>query len=443
MKKNILIKNGTIVTLGDNIKVLTDYALSIEDGVIKALAPVDDIKGEYDKIIDATGKLIMPGFINTHMHFYSTLVRGLGKAKPSGNFNEVLENLWWRLDKELNMDDIYYSALIMSIQAIKNGCTTLIDHHASPGTIKGSLATIAKAVRQCGLRASLCYELSDRDGPEIALEGLEENVSFIRECQSVAKDQIKALFGLHASFTVGDDILGKAAEMGRSLNAGFHVHTAEAASDQEHCLAEHGMRVVERFYQHGILGPRSIAAHCVHIDEKEMALLAQTGTAVVHNPQSNLNNAVGIADVVAMTEKGITVGLGTDAMTVNMMEELRVALWAQHYRHQNPSIGFMEVANTLFQNNRIIAMRHWDAPLGELKEGAAADVILMDYLAPTPLTEETILGHLIFGVSQSTVDTTIAGGRILMENKQLKIDIDEKEANVRALECAAQLWERF
>ncbi len=449
----LLIKNGIIVTLGDQNRVLRGHAIFCENGKIVKIAPEKDLQQELNRapephrpyhVIDARGKVILPGFINTHMHFYSTMVRGLGKAKPSKDFQEVLENLWWRLDKKLALDDCYYSALLPAIDAIKRGTTTLIDHHASPFAARGSLFKIADAVRKTGLRASLCYELSDRDGEKIAQDGIDENVDFIRYCNEHQDDeQMKALFGLHASFTIGDQTMEKAAKAGRDLHAGFHVHTAEAKSDQDYNEKHFGMRVVERLNKFGILGPKTICAHCVHLNDHEMDLLAQTKTNVVHNPQSNMNNAVGVADIIKMNQKGIRVGLGTDAMTVNMLEEVRVALWVHHLAQNNPSVGFMESLSTLLFNNAKIANQYWKTPVGVLAEGAAADIVLMDYYPPTPFDETTFLGHLGFGISQSFVDTTIAGGRVLMEHKRLTIDIDEEEIAAKSLELSKKLWDRF
>jgi putative selenium metabolism protein SsnA len=439
----LLIKNGIIITLGKNNRVLYDHAVLCEDGLIKSIAPTKTFVGKYDRVIDAGGKVVMPGFINVHMHFYSTMVRGFGKVPPSSNFNEVLQNLWWRLDKKLTLEDSYYSALIPLLDAVRHGTTTLIDHHASPFAVSGSLGRIADAVKEAGLRASLCYEVSDRDGEAIAEAGLKENADFIARCKNDGNNQIKALFGLHASFTIGDKTMERAARLGSDLGVGYHVHTAEANSDEEHCEKHHRMRVVERFNKFGILGSKTIAAHCVHVNEHEMELLAQTGTAVAHNPQSNMNNAVGVADIITMAGKGILVGLGTDAMTVNMLEEVRVALWVQHLARNNPSVGFMEALSTLLVNNAQIANRHWEPFVGELKEGYAADIVLLDYYPPTPFDETTFLGHLAFGLSQSTVSTTIAAGKVLMDNRRLTLNIDEERINARSRECAAKLWGRM
>jgi putative selenium metabolism protein SsnA len=441
MAKNILIKNGIIATLGEKNRVLYGHALLIEDGLIKKIAPQKSFKGKYGRVIDAAGKLVMPGFINAHMHFYSTFARGLGKADPARNFMEILNNLWWRLDKRLTNADSYYSAVIPLLNAVRKGTTTIIDHHASPFAITGSLAAVEKACRETGLRAALCYEVSDRDGKERAKEGLDENSVFISACQTRNDNMIKGLFGLHASFTVSDETLEEAAYRGHKLGAGFHIHTAESTSDQIECESHHKMRVVERLRDFGILGRKSIAAHCVHVNEAELQILKETETAVVHNPQSNANNSVGIADITAMTKQGVLVGLGTDAMTVNMLEELRCGLWLQHLK-RDPSQGFMETANALLVNNAKIANRYFKN-VGVLKAGYAADIAIIDYLPPTPMDANNFAGHLIFGVSQSTVDTTIAAGKVLMEGKRLKLDLDEAEVSRKSAELAKKLWSRF
>lgn len=445
----ILIRNGTVITLEQNSgrvanRVLERHSVLIEGDRIKKISPdVDLAQTQVDQTIDAAGKVVMPGLINAHMHFYSTLVRGLTKAESASDFQGVLDNLWWRLDRKLTLDDCRVSAMIPLVDAIRKGTTTLIDHHASPFAARGSLQAIAGAVKQTGLRASLCYEVSDRDGNQVANDGLNENIEFIKSTQSGADSHLRALFGLHASFTVGEKTLARAVEAARALNTGFHVHTAEAASDQEHALKTFGVRVVERFHEHGVLGPTTICAHCVHVDDRELALLAQTGTAVVHNPQSNMNNAVGTADILKMKNMGVLVGLGTDAMTVNMFEEARSGVWAQKLRQQDPGRGFSEPLEAVLFNNAIIADRYWNMGLGQLREGGAADLILLDYEAPTPLDSSNFLGHFCFGLAQTQVDTTICAGRVLMLRKKLMIDLDEAKLASDSRQLAASLWARF
>jgi putative selenium metabolism protein SsnA len=443
MPDSLLIENGTVLTLGRTSRVLRGHSVLIENGLVAKVAPKPAIKNFRGKRIDATGKVVLPGFINAHTHFYSSFARGLTRAKPSKNFNEVLKNLWWRLDSALTTEDCYYSALIALLESIRHGATTLIDHHASPQAVVGSLGAIERAVRETGLRACLCYELSDRDGARIAKEGLAENASFIRQCRRQNGSRVKALFGLHASFTISDSTLAKAATLGHELHTGFHIHVAEAQSDQDWALRHDGRRVVERLKQFEILGPRSIAAHCIHVSRREMDLLAETRTAVVHNPQSNMNNGVGVANVIELMKRGVLVGLGTDAMTTNMLEELRVALWGQHLRAENPSVGFGEATSALFANNPRIAGRIFGLRFGEICEGTAGDIAIFDYDPPTPLESENVPGHLVFGISQTEADTTIVGGRVLMANRKLALNLDEARVNARARELAKDLWKRM
>lgn len=441
--KGLLIENGTILQLGSNPAVLRNHALLIEDGFIRRVAPKDGFGSYRGKRIDAAGKVVMPGLINAHTHFYSTFARGLTKAKPSADFNEVLKNLWWRLDSKLTEEDCYYSAMVALIDSIRHGTTTFIDHHASPRAVMGSLGAIEKAAGETGLRGCLCYEVSDRNGGRVTKQGLNENAAFIRHCEEKKNDHIKALFGLHASFTLSDETLENAKRLAQELGVGFHIHVAEAESDQNHALQYSRKRVVKRLNDFGILGPRSIAAHCIHVTPEEMDLLAVSKTSVVHNPQSNMNNAVGIANVVELIKRGVLVGLGTDAMTTNMLEELRVALWGQHLRAKLPAVGFGEVCNALFQSNPQIASRIFNVPMGDLREYCAGDVILVDYDPPTPMDASNVFGHIVFGISQATVDTTIVGGHILMQNRRLTLDLDEQHINARARELAQNLWKRF
>ena len=451
MAERTLIRGGTLVTLGSPCRVLRDHDLLLEGDRITALGPTGSLAGppagqaadQPVRTLDARGKVVMPGLVNAHMHFYSTLVRGLGKAAPSKDFQEVLRNLWWRLDKRLSLDDVEVSAEVILLDAIRKGTTTLVDHHASPGAVRGSLGRLAGAVKRSGLRACLCYEVSDRDGAAVAAEGLAENADFARTCTRERDPQLRALFGLHAAFTLSDATLDQAAALGRDLGVGFHVHVAEAASDVAINQRSHGLRPAARLAARGLLGPGSIAAHAVHVDDADVAVLARSGAFVAHNPQSNLNNAVGIADVLRLTRAGVPVGLGTDAMTVAMLEELRVGLWAQHLRQDDASCGFMELTGALFQRNPELASRLWGFPIGSLAPGAAADVILLDYLPPTPFDDGTVLGHLVFGLSQATVDTTICGGRVLMEGKRLAGELDEARVAARSRELARALWDRF
>lgn len=438
-----LIRNGTLLTFGDPCRVLADHDLLLDGDRIAALAPTGRIAGPFDLELDAAGQVVLPGLVNAHTHFYSAFARGLTGLPPSRHFTEVLRNLWWRLDRALDLEAVALSAQLGALEAIRRGCTTLLDHHASPNAVEGSLEAIAGAVRSAGLRACLCYEVSDRDGAAARDAGLAENAAFLRRCASAPDTQVRGLFGLHAAFTLSDATLERAAALASETGAGFHVHVAEAESDQHDSLTRHGERVVPRLARHGILGPGSVAAHAVHVFPPEMALLADSGCSVVHNPQSNLNNAVGIADLEGLRAAGVPVALGTDAMTFGMLEELRVALWAQHQRQGDASAGWEAVLRSLTVENPRLASRLWGFPLGTLEVGAAADVILLDYDPPTPMDDGNVLGHLLFGISQAAVDTTICGGRVLLRGRRLQLDLDAAALNARAREAASRVWARL
>lgn len=441
----MLIVNGTCVTFGANNQIIENGAIRIQDGTISDVSTTQSLRAKYpgEDELDAGGKLVMPGLICAHTHFYGLFARGmsLGREAPA-DFAQILESLWWRLDKALRFDDIRYSALVCLIDAIRNGTTTLIDHHASPGAIEGSLDVIAEAVSQAGVRCSLCYEVSDRDGPEAAQAGLDENARFIAKVKN-REGQLAAAFGLHASLTLSDATLARSVEMARDLDVGFHIHVAEGVADVQDSLEKYGLRVVERLAKRGILGHKTIAAHCVHVDSHEMDILRETGTRVVHNPRSNMNNAVGTADVPTMLESSIKVGLGNDGFSNNMFTEMKTAYLLHKQATRDPRVlGADQVLMMAVRNNAQTAGLFFPQPLGELTPGAHADVVFLDYTPPTPLTVGNLPWHIIFGVDGSHVSTTIAAGQVLMHNRELKT-LDEERISARARKLAAKLWERL
>jgi len=438
----MLIINGTLVTEND---IIPHGALLVEGDRIADLGSTDDLVARYpqEERLDAQGMLVMPGLICAHTHFYGAFARGMAlKAEPPTNFPEILERFWWRLDKALTLEDIRYSALVCLVDAIRHGTTTLIDHHASPNAIEGSLETIASAIEEAGVRACLCYEVSDRDGEEKATQGLKENRAFIRAARNRDfSPLIAGTFGLHASLTLSDATLKKAVKAAEGV--GFHIHVAEDKADVRDSLKKSGLRVVERLNKMAILGERTIAAHCVHIDAYEMDILRETRTKVVHNPRSNMNNAVGAADVPAMLRRHIVVGLGNDGFSNNMFEEMKAAyLIHKHVQGDPQAMPADEVVKIARRNNASIANLFFLRPLGELSIGAYADIILLRYLPPTPLRVENLPWHIIFGMDGSQVDTTIAGGQILMRGRRL-VTLDEEAIFARAQELARDLWVRM
>jgi putative selenium metabolism protein SsnA len=443
MSNKTIISNGTVVTLGNPLQVIPDGAVLIAGNLIEKVAPRTEIRADGARTIDAAGGLIMPGFINTHMHLYSTFACGISlKTPPPSNFVEILERLWWRLDKALTLEDVRYSALVVLARCLKAGTTTIIDHHASPHALRGSLDTIAKTSLQAGVRSCLCYELSDRDGAEIARQGIDENVAFIKSCRQKKDPMLAGLFGLHASMTISADTLARAVEASKGLGSGFHIHTSESRFDPEDSLARYGKRVVNRLADAGVLGDKTICAHCIHLDDAEVALLRDTHTNVVHNPQSNMNNAVGAANVLKMLSSGVLVGLGSDGMTANMFDEMRAANLIHKHVAADPRVAFMEATRMLIENNAAIASKYFPHPVGVLAPGHLADVIVLDYDPPTPLSAGNFLGHLVFGLPNARVTTAIVDGRPRLENTNV-LGIDEHEVAARSRELAASMWKRL
>jgi putative selenium metabolism protein SsnA len=441
-----LITHARLATLGDAPRFIEDGALLIEDGCIAALGATVELSARYPAAErwDAAGQLVLPAAICAHTHFYGAFARGMAvPGEPATNFPQILERLWWRLDKALTLEDVRYSALVCLADAMRHGTTTLIDHHASPNSIAGSLDVVAEAVQEAGLRACLCYEVTDRDGPERARAGIAENVRFAKARSQKPEVQIAATFGLHASLTLSDETLADCAAAAGDLGLGFHVHVAEDGADQEDSLRRSGKRAVHRLHDAGILGPRTIAVHCVHVDESEIELLAETGTWVTHQPRSNMNNGVGVAPVETMLRAGVDVGLGNDGFSNQMFAEMKAAylvhkLWQRDPRAM-PGDLVMRLA---YANNARLARVFWpEVRLGELCEGAAADLVFLDYHPTTPLTAGNLPWHLLFGIEASAITATMCAGRVLMQDRRL-LTLDEEAITARSRELAAQVWKR-
>lgn len=441
----MILKNGRVITQDKDRPYIEDGAVVIEGNKIIAVDTTENILAKYkeEDIIDVDGKVIMPGFINTHHHIYSAFARGMASSgKPNENFLEILENLWWKIDKKLSLEDLKYSAYTTYIDCIKKGVTTVFDHNASPFAVTGSLDSIADAAKDLGLRTCLCYEVSDRDGEKIAQEGIDENINFIKKYNTDEQNMIKGMFGLHASFTLSDETLRKCDEELKGLNAGYHVHVAEGIDDLEQCLEKYGKRVVERLRDMNILGDKTIAVHCIHVTDDELNILRDTNTMVVHNPESNMGNAVGCQPFLELHQKGITIGLGTDGYTSDMTESMKVANIIHKHVKQNPSVAWEEVPVSMFENNRKIAQKYFSGDLGILRAGALADVIVVDYDPLTPMNENNINSHILFGFTGKDVVTTIIDGKVIMQDRKL-VGINEKEIFKTSREVAKKLWDRM
>jgi len=444
MSETVLLGNGVVVagfssSCAVQPQMIAGGAVVWRGERILAVGLETELRRAYPgaRFLDARGGLILPGLINLHHHFYSALASGLDPGAPLTNFAEILDRLWWRLDRALDPESVRLSAQLSVADCIRWGCTTVFDHHSSPGCLAGSLDVIADVVDTCGLSAVLCYEVTDRNGHDQARAGIEENLRFIQQHSSHAR--VRGVVGLHASFTLRDSTLAEVAER-RPPRAGCHIHAAEAPLDVEESRRASGLGPVERLERFGLLDELCLLAHGIHLDSTEYTNIAKHGAVLVHNPESNEHNRVGQLDAANAARLGCEIGLGTDGMSSAMLRALRSAFLAHRARHADSASG--AIPELLF-NNVKVARRFFDEPLlGELAPGAPADVIVVDAQPPTPVGPENLMSHLIFGASESPVRHTIARGRVLLEDFSHRT-VDPAELAARARELTPGLCQRF
>ena len=437
----LLLGNGRLVTR-DNGLFIENGAVVTDGNLILDVGETDALRARYPQaeFIDANGGLIMPGLINTHNHIYSAFARGLSiKGYSPRDFGDILEGMWWKIDRLLTKENDSLSAYAVYIDCIKNGVTTVFDHHASYFDIPGSLDTIADAAKELGVRTSLCYEVSDRDGEAKMKEAVLENARMIRRAEGDSSDMLKGMMGLHAAFTLSDETLALC-KSHTPETTGFHIHVAEGPGDQVDSLKKYGKRIVERLWEQGILGEKTLAVHCVHVSPAEMRILKETDSMVVHNPESNMGNAVGCGPVIRLFEEGILLGLGTDGYTNDMLESYKVGNIIHKHNLCDPTVAWGEIPAMLFENNPLIAGRFFSRPLGVLKKGAYADVVVTDYDPLTPMDGSNVNGHILFGMNGRSVVTTVCNGKVLMRDRKVLV-ADEAAVMSECRKSSAKLWQ--
>lgn len=432
---------GTVITAFAEPEVVNDGAVAWQCDRILGVGSAAELMETYPsaRVLDAGNGLILPGLVNLHHHFYSSLARGLNPGRVLDNFGEILDGLWWRLDRALDPDTIRLSADIALADSIRWGVTTVFDHHASPSFIGGSLDLIAQAANRAGLTSILCYEITDRNGHEGAIEGLEENLSFFEAHRH--DPRIRGMLGLHASFTVDDETLTQISRS-RRRGMGCHVHIAEDVLDLRISKLAYGAGPVQRLDRFGLLDDRTLAVHCIHLGSDDLDLVARRGATIVHNPESNANNGVGRLDLEKAANAGAQIGLGTDGMASAMLPALRAAFLGLRDGRRDPRLGFTVVPDLLAVNAEV-AGRFLDEPrLGHLEVGAPADLCVLDTAPPTPVTPENFFAHLVYGSAGSPVRHTVARGEVLMEDHGFKtLDLSAIAGEARIATPA--LWERF
>ena len=437
---SLLITNGQLVTLDENNRFVVNGSVYIENGRIVEVGESSAIRRKAERSIDARGCIVMPGLINTHHHLYSTFARGFTPpGTPARNFEQILSKLWWKLDRALDSEDVYYSALLALLEGVRAGCTTVIDHHASPSCVDGSLDQIERAFREVGLSGCLSYEVSDRNR---AGEGIEENERWIRKCHAADDAQMSALFGMHALMTLGTKTLQRCADIGHALASGFHVHAAEDRVDADVTMERYGRSIMDRYQDFEILGEKTLFVHGSYFESREMELLKSTASMLVANPESNMNNGLRVAPVLDFLNHGVTVGLGTDGMSSHLVSQARAMYLHQRALSRDSNIAFAEACQVLLHNNRVIANRLFKEPRGVLAPGQLADIMIPEYVPFTPFNADTFYGHLLFGLGFAPVRTTIARGRVVLDEGRFP-DLDEEAIRAHCVERAARIWSRI
>jgi putative selenium metabolism protein SsnA len=440
--ESLLLKNGLVVTMNPNNQIHPSTDVMVEDGKIVKIA--EEITNQVDTEINCENQVIFPGFICAHTHLYSALLRGAPmNIDPPTDFTQNLQRIWWPMDEALTLEDAYTSALYAVYEMALNGVTAYLDTYSGPNSIEGSLDRISKATQDVGTRGVICFEATDRRTPEEGLRGLEENRRFITQ-NDPEKTLVTGIYCLHASFTVSDELIHKTVEYASKTNSFKTVHTSEGMADLHHNLEKYGKRTVERLYDEGFLGPRTALAHAVHINQHEIDLIAETNTSVAHNPKSNELNAVGIAQIPEMLQKGINVGVGNDGFIYDAIENMRTAYLMHKLNHLNPSqipTPLQVVQMITINAAQAIGLKD---QIGSIEVGKEADFTIFDTSAlPTPIHEGNVFGHLVYGsFSRRDIKRVIVKGTTIVKNG-IHTSLDAAQVSQQAKDSAIPLWERL
>jgi len=442
---SILVKGGIIVTMDPRQRILSEHSIIIEDGKFKAIGKTNEITrhSRTDEIVDASGGIVMPGLICSHTHLYGILLRGatLNIAPPS-DFTQILQRVWWPVDESLTFDDAYVSALVASLEFLKTGTTTFADTYSGPNSLEGVLDRIAEAVDQVGIRGLLAFEATERHSKEEGERGVQENVRFAERTNREKRLRTLPLFSLHASFTVTDELIRSVRELASRYSVPITIHASEGLGDPQHNMERYGKRTIERLRDLGLLAPDVVLAHCVHLNDSELDIVAKSGAKVAHNPMSNMLNAVGTARVPDMLRKGIRVGLGNDGYIFDGFENMRATYLIHRAVTRNPNA--MD-AYTILEMATIRGAELYglEKQLGSIERGKRADLIVIKPdLLPTPLNPDSVVGHLINTINGHDVSTIIADGKIVMRDRTVAT-LDVRDAQKKGQDAAAALWRRL
>jgi putative selenium metabolism protein SsnA len=410
-------------------------SLRIDAGRIVARGAVTPARG--DEALDCGGAVVLPGLVNGHTHLYSALAVGMpAPPRPPTNFLEILQLVWWRLDRALDAEAIEMSARIGALEALHCGTTTLIDHHASPNYIGNSLDLVERGLEAVGLRGVLCYEATDRHGVAGREAGLAENRRYLQKCRANSAGRFAGLVGAHAAFTLDDETLTELARMADEFSVGVHIHVAEDPCDEDACRREHGVALIDRLDKHGLVRAASIFAHGTHLNPVAIERVGGVGLSLAHNPRSNMNNSVGYTLVAQFRSP---VMLGTDGIGADMFDEARTAWFKSCDARQG--LSPQDILRMLAASARRASMS-LGVTVGQLSVGAAADVVVTDYVPFTPLTAENLAAHVIFALGPQQVRHVAVDGRWALRDRKV-VCCDETAVRQQAATTARQLWKRM
>jgi putative selenium metabolism protein SsnA len=442
---DLLIKNGVLVTMDGQRRILEDHSVAIGEGKIAEVGKTKDLQRKHTgaEVLDASGRIVMPGVVCSHSHLYGMLLRGASlKITPPSDFTQILQRVWWPVDEAMTFEDAYASALVSSVEFAKSGVTTFADTYSGPNSISGVLDHIARAVEEVGIRGFVAFEATERHSKDEGGKGVQENVRFAEKMRSKPESKAKPLFSIHASFTVSDDLIREVKSFASKYSVPITIHTSEGLGDVHHNLENYGKRTVERLRDVGLLGPNVVLAHCVNLDENEINILAQTESGVAHNPMSNMLNAVGVAPILRMLEKKVNIGLGNDGYIFDMFENMRAAFLLHRVYHKNPNAvdpyTILEMAT--INGAKLYGM---EKEIGSIESEKRADIVIIKpSVLPTPLNTASVVGHIINTVDGDDVEQVLVDGKPIVKNRQLTT-IDEEKAQSTSQTAAAKLWERL
>jgi len=439
------VKNGVLLTMDNQRRILEDHSIAIVGGRITEIGKTTDLERTFSSadVLDASGGIVMPGIVCSHSHLYGILLRGAPiKITPPTDFTQILQRVWWPIDEAMSFEDAYASALVACLEFAMSGVTTFADTYSGPNAMQGVLDHIASAVEEVGIRGLIAFEATERHSRDEGFRGLQENVRFAEKTRADPESKVQPLFSLHASFTVSDDLIRETKNLADKYHAPITIHTSEGLGDVQHNLERYGVRTVERLHDLGLLGPKTVLAHCVNLDDNEIDIIAATGTGVAHNAMSNMLNAVGVAPILKMLEKNVNVGLGNDGYVFDMFENMRTTYLLHRMHHRNPNAidAYTVLKMATINGARLYGM---DKEIGSIETGKRADIIIIKpSILPTPLNASSAVGHLINTVRGSDVEHVLIDGKPIVQNKKtMTFDMDKAQKISQA--TASKLWARL